>query len=289
MRLHASPAGVRASIAADKLFFRSCGAHTGFRFCTTGGFSASRLRSFLSSCGLTLFGGGRLALLSDSFADTLFCSSCAGCFLELPDFSFQSRFRSLSVFHFSARKFPFAGQFALRSPGDQHPSISLNNSGYDIGHDWLFIQPQSPLPIQFKAGSANIFGLFPMIANPALSHKQADTHWRDNHAPLALHLGDPASVVQAVSVEACDYYNLGFDDLLISRRGHLNIPRNVAIYLFRNLRGDDLNSIKDAFKIKTYSTVSSIVQKTAHLKSKNRKISKDLQFIKSMIVKLPTS
>jgi chromosomal replication initiation ATPase DnaA len=95
----------------------------------------------------------------------------------------------------------------------------------------------------------------------------------------------PDTIIHAV----CDYYNLGFDDLLISRRGHLNIPRNVAIYLFRNLRGDDLNSIKDAFKIKTYSTVSSIVQKTAHLKTKNRKISKDIQFIKSMIVKLPTS
>jgi muconate cycloisomerase len=29
--------------------------------------------------------------------------------------------------------------------------------------------------------------------------------------PLALHLGDPRSVVQAVAVEACDYYNLGGD------------------------------------------------------------------------------
>jgi muconate cycloisomerase len=28
-------------------------------------------------------------------------------------------------------------------------------------------------------------------------------------APLALHLGDPRSVVQAVAAEACDYYNLG--------------------------------------------------------------------------------
>lgn len=96
---------------------------------------------------------------------------------------------------------------------------------------------------------------------------------------------DPDTIIRAV----CDYYNVGFGDLLISRRGHLNIPRNVAIYLFRSLRGDDLNSIKDAFQIKTYSTVSSIVQKTTHLKAKNRKIRKDIQFIKNRIFELPTS
>jgi chromosomal replication initiation ATPase DnaA len=71
---------------------------------------------------------------------------------------------------------------------------------------------------------------------------------------------------------------------LISRRGHLNISRNVAIYLFRSLRGDDLNSIKDAFKIKTCSTVSSIVQKTAHLKATSGKIRKDIQSIENRII-----
>lgn len=96
---------------------------------------------------------------------------------------------------------------------------------------------------------------------------------------------DPDTIIRAV----CDYCNVGFDDLLISRRGHLNIPRNVVFYLFRSLRGGDLNSIKDAFQIKTYSTVSSIVQKTTHLKAKNRKIRKDIQFIKNRIFELPTS
>lgn len=37
-----------------------------------------------------------------------------------------------------------------------------------------------------KPGSANIFGLFPMLAHPSLTHKLADAHWRDKHAPLAL-------------------------------------------------------------------------------------------------------
>ena len=37
-----------------------------------------------------------------------------------------------------------------------------------------------------KAGQGEVFGLFPMIHNPALSHAQADAHWRDKHGPLAL-------------------------------------------------------------------------------------------------------
>jgi len=37
-----------------------------------------------------------------------------------------------------------------------------------------------------KAGCANVFGLFPMIAHPELTHRAADDHWRDKHGPLAL-------------------------------------------------------------------------------------------------------
>jgi hypothetical protein len=37
-----------------------------------------------------------------------------------------------------------------------------------------------------KPGSAHVFGLFPMIRAPGLSHEQADAHWRDKHGPLAL-------------------------------------------------------------------------------------------------------
>lgn len=37
-----------------------------------------------------------------------------------------------------------------------------------------------------KPGQATLFGLFPMFAKAGLSHAQADAHWRDQHAPLAL-------------------------------------------------------------------------------------------------------
>jgi REP-associated tyrosine transposase len=95
----------------------------------------------------------------------------------------------------------------------------------------------------------------------------------------------PDAIISAV----CDYYNVGFDELLISRRRYFNTPRNVAIYLLRHLRGDDLNSIKELFLIKTYSTVSSIIQKMAHLKTTNRKIRKDIQTIKNSTIGTSTS
>ncbi len=95
---------------------------------------------------------------------------------------------------------------------------------------------------------------------------------------------EPDAIIDAV----CRYYKVDFDDLLISRRGFFNTPRNVAIYLLRHLRGDDLNSIREIFLINTYSTVSSIVQKTGRLKTKDKKIRKDIQMLKNRIVGSPS-
>lgn len=37
-----------------------------------------------------------------------------------------------------------------------------------------------------KPGHAGVVGLFPLIRRPTLTHAEADAHWRDVHAPLAL-------------------------------------------------------------------------------------------------------
>ncbi len=37
-----------------------------------------------------------------------------------------------------------------------------------------------------KPGSANYYGLFPLIHHPDKTHALADGHWRDTHGPLAL-------------------------------------------------------------------------------------------------------
>jgi hypothetical protein len=38
-----------------------------------------------------------------------------------------------------------------------------------------------------KAGVPHIVGIFPLLHHPDRTHDQADAHWRDVHAPLALH------------------------------------------------------------------------------------------------------
>lgn len=37
-----------------------------------------------------------------------------------------------------------------------------------------------------KPGQAGVFGLFPLVRRPDLTHREADSHWRDVHGPLAL-------------------------------------------------------------------------------------------------------
>jgi len=56
-------------------------------------------------------------------------------------------------------------------------------------------------------------------------------------------------------------YGVELKDLLYSRRGHINEARNVAIYLARRLRGDRLREIGEVFKISSYSSVSSVVER----------------------------
>jgi len=83
----------------------------------------------------------------------------------------------------------------------------------------------------------------------------------------------------------CGYYNASFNELLVSRRGVFNKPRNVAIYLLRNIRGDNLNDIKNIFQINAYSTVSSIIQTVSKLTKSDRKLRQQIEEIKDNIYK----
>ena len=74
-----------------------------------------------------------------------------------------------------------------------------------------------------KPGDPDVIALFPLVRHPAKSHHEADVHWRDVHAPLALeHHGfmthyTQLSVVHIISGLALDGFALcGFasiDDL----------------------------------------------------------------------------
>jgi len=70
----------------------------------------------------------------------------------------------------------------------------------------------------------------------------------------------------------CKAYGIEESSLLSSRRGVLNEPRNVAIYLARHLRGEKLEEIGRQFGISKYSSVSSVIEKMKRDMSAERKL-----------------
>lgn len=71
---------------------------------------------------------------------------------------------------------------------------------------------------------------------------------------------DSEKIIKAV----CKEYKTEDEELYVTRRGHFNEPRNVAIYLIRRLRNDTLKQAGEQFGIDKYSTVSSIVERVKH-------------------------
>ena len=68
--------------------------------------------------------------------------------------------------------------------------------------------------------------------------------------------------VKKIKSEVCRLYDVNEEDLLISKRGTTNEPRNVAIYLTKKLTGKTLREIGREFGINNYSSVSTIIERT---------------------------
>jgi REP element-mobilizing transposase RayT len=83
----------------------------------------------------------------------------------------------------------------------------------------------------------------------------------------------------------CEHYGVSFAELLITRRGVFNEPRNIAVYLLRQVRGESLNNISELFNIKAYSTVSSILRSVSRLIKSDRKIKKQVNEIQDSVTK----
>ncbi|MCK4984911.1 MAG: transposase [Desulfobacterales bacterium] len=79
---------------------------------------------------------------------------------------------------------------------------------------------------------------------------------------------DPYQIQKIV----CEYYRIDKGKLFSSRRGIFNEPRNIAIYLTRRLRGDSLKQIGVHFKLKKYSSVSSIIERMNEAIAKDQKL-----------------
>ena len=89
-----------------------------------------------------------------------------------------------------------------------------------------------------KPGAARVFGLFGLVHHPDKTHAEADAHWRDVHAPLALEhhahmtLYIQLSVVQTISGMPIDGFALcGFDSTTDLRERFYTAPPSRAIII----------------------------------------------------------
>jgi hypothetical protein len=90
-----------------------------------------------------------------------------------------------------------------------------------------------------------------------------------------------APSIREIKDKVCKIYSCSNEDLLISKRGKCNEARNVAIYLTRRYTGGNLKHIGDEYNIKNYSSVSTVINRTAEQLENNRKLRKKITEIES--------
>lgn len=94
-----------------------------------------------------------------------------------------------------------------------------------------------------------------------------------------------APTVTDIKKAVCQLYKADKKDLEQAKRGQVNEPRNLAIYLARKHSGLRLSEIGLEFGLEKYSSVSSVVIRTEKLLSQNKKLRKRLEKIRSLMRK----
>ncbi len=90
---------------------------------------------------------------------------------------------------------------------------------------------------------------------------------------------------EKIKKEVCRFYQVKQDDLIISKRGVFNEPRNVAIFLSRRLRGDLLEEIGEDFNLNRYSSVSTAIERTKAQMSRDRKLKQKVKKLMALLTK----
>jgi REP element-mobilizing transposase RayT len=113
---------------------------------------------------------------------------------------------------------------------------------------------------------------------------------RDKFCDLANQVEIPESRSLApeatkVILAVCDFYRVSREEMLVSRRGNENLPRDVAVYLVRCLCQLTLPCVGKEFGIENYSTVSSIVQRVKARIKNDKRLAKELNTLMKKIVK----
>jgi len=113
---------------------------------------------------------------------------------------------------------------------------------------------------------------------------------KDQYFNKKRHIEVPESRLLAPEIDkimsaVCVKYKASMSDLQLSKRGQINEPRNVAMYLMRNLRGDRLSAICKEFGLKKDSSAGSIVDRVKKQLIKDKDLKNRVAGIKQMIIK----
>ncbi len=79
------------------------------------------------------------------------------------------------------------------------------------------------------------------------------------------------------------YYKIDPEILMQAKRGQVNEPRNIAVYLSRKRSGLSLEDIGQKFGIATYSSVSSIVTRIKKQLLNNKKLRNKIETISQQL------
>lgn len=93
-----------------------------------------------------------------------------------------------------------------------------------------------------------------------------------------------APTIAEIKQAVIQVYDIEEQDLQQSKRGQLNEPRNLAVYLARKLTGLSLREIGTEFGLTKYSTVSSIVVRIEALLRQNTQLRKRIAGIKKLMI-----
>jgi hypothetical protein len=127
---------------------------------------------------------------------------------------------------------------------------------------------------------------------PSVLGSERFVNWvKDRFFEQMRHQEVPASRVLAPEREeikhvVCRSYGVNEADLLQSRRGVSNEPRNVAMYLMRGLRADGLDELCREFHLKRYSSASSALERVRGQMSKDRRFKRRVQELETMLTRI---
>ena len=91
--------------------------------------------------------------------------------------------------------------------------------------------------------------------------------------------------IEEILSSVCSYYDVDEASLYKTKRGVTNEPRNVSIFLIRQLRKDSLNEIGNQFNIEKYSSVSSIIERVKKFKKEDSAMAKHIDEVAQRITK----